>query len=484
MVTEQIRAEDILSRSASCWGDKIAVRDSRGSCSYRDLQRAAHAIRNEIWSRGLPARSVVGISILDARDFLACLFGVLYADCVAIPVAPNLSLTEQARLIAETGVALLCRSIKHAEETTAQTALGISPGHFITFDYQPVLRKPPAASLFDDAAVIRHTSGTTGKSKGVVLSHTAVVERSEASQRLLAVDHTDVVLAPLPLAYHFVASALAFLRAGATILDCLNLSGPEMLRQAIENSATIIYGSPLQYELLSRSGSSASLPTVRRAISTSTLLPKHTAELFNSRFKLRLTQVYGIIEVGLPLWNDQKELEPTLLGRCVEPYESRVVLETGALALPGEIGELAIRGPGLFSGYLTGDGAGVLHPGNRWFHTGDLVTRDSSGIITYRGRVKNVINCGGNKIFPEEVEDVLRRAPDIQAVRVSAEPHPLLGDLVIAEVVLPPSTVPAIDAWRSLCYQELSGYKVPKEFRIVEALPSTGSGKIAYHSDY
>ncbi len=484
MLTEQMRAHDILSHSASRWGDKVAVKDSYGSCSYRELERAARAICGAIRLRGVPARSVVGISLPDARDFLSALFGILYADCIAIPVAPNLSLAEQNRLIAETGVTLLCGPLRLSDGTATEAGLELFPHRRIQLDAQPIPGHPDSNPLLAEAAVIRYTSGTTGKSKGVVLSHTAVMERSEVSQRLLAVDDTDVVLAPLPLAYHFVASALAFLRAGATILDCLNMNGAAMLQQASESAATMIYGSPLQYELLARSASSNSLSTVRSAVSTSTALPKHTAELFSSRFELRLTQVYGIIEVGLPLWNDQTALEPTLLGRCLAPYECRVLRETGIPALPGEIGELVIRGPGLFSGYLTGRSAGISHPRNDWFHTGDLVTRDSAGMITYRGRIKNVINCGGNKIFPEEVEDVLLRAPDIQAVRVSAEPHPLLGDLVIAEVVVASPTAPAIDTWRALCYQELSSYKVPKEFRIVEALPITGSGKIMYQSDY
>jgi long-chain acyl-CoA synthetase len=298
------------------------------------------------------------------------------------------------------------------------------------------------------------------------------------------VTHDDVILAPLPLSYHFVASALSCVQAGATILDCADLIAPEMLAFGATFGATMIYASPIQYELMARTDSSHPLTKLKRAISTSALLPKRTADSFFERFRVRLTQVYGIIEVGLPLWNELESIESTALGICKPPYEAIVVDEHGQRLPAGEIGELAIRGPGLFSGYLLENLSDSPEEGTaqsldgRWFFTGDLVTKDELGVILYRGRKKSVINCGGNKIFPEEIEEVLRRSPDITAVRVSAEPHPLLGSLVIAEVVPVQTSTPSVEAWRALCYNELSGYKVPKEFRIVDSLPSTGSGKI------
>jgi acyl-coenzyme A synthetase/AMP-(fatty) acid ligase len=304
----------------------------------------------------------------------------------------------------------------------------------------------------------------------------------------LGLTPADVVLIPLSISYHFIASALSCLKAGATILDGAEQSVPEMLQCGAKQGVSILYASPLQYELISRAEGSCALPTLRRAISTSALLPKRIADLFFERLQVRLTQVYGIIEVGLPLWNEIQSVEPSALGVCKPPYEAKIVDEDGAVVEAGEVGELAVRGPGLFSGYLVGPSTGSSHTLDQcllqegWFLTGDLVVQNDVGIVFYHGRKKSVINCGGNKIFPEEVEDVLRSVPAISAVRVSAEPHPLLGSLVIAEIVVVPNQHVSFDALRALCYRELSGYKVPKEFRIVESLPNTASGKVIRHS--
>jgi long-chain acyl-CoA synthetase len=474
-------AEQILAHSAVQWPGHAAVIDQRGSYSFADVRGAAYEMSNAVRASGVAPGAVVGISLVDARNFLATLFGVLEAGCVAIPVAPNVSQTEQQRVIAETGVSLLVTDRASDRSIGTVTLFGASTVTVVRFTEST----PSVVSeLFPDAAVIRYTSGTTAKSKGVVLSHRAVRERARASQKLLGLRHDDVVLMPLALSYHFVASALSCMRAGATILDCADLIAPEMLAFGARRGATMMYASPIQYELLSRTQDAEALPKLRRAISTSALLPKRTADSFFERFGARLTQVYGIIEVGLPLWNEFESIESTALGICKAPYEAIVVDERGQEVRAGDVGELAIRGPGLFSGYLRGDQVGspqmaeVCLLDGEWFLTGDLVVRDELGVILYRGRKKTVINCGGNKIFPEEVEEVLQRSPDIAAVRVSAEPHPLLGSSVIAEIVVDPTQEVSVEAWRALCHSELSEYKVPKEFRVVESLPSTGSGKI------
>jgi acyl-coenzyme A synthetase/AMP-(fatty) acid ligase len=315
-----------------------------------------------------------------------------------------------------------------------------------------------------------------------VLSHRAVLERTEAAARLLGVSERDVVLTPLSLSYHFVASALSCMRVGSTLLDCVDLAPAEVVAHGVEHGATMMYGSPIHYELLTRAAHGSSFPRLRRAISTAALLSPETAAAFQAAFGCRLTQVYGVIEVGLPLWNDSESFQPASLGVCRAPYECMILSDAGTLVQVGEVGELLLRGPGSFSGYVIDGAVGVPHNGDGWFATGDLVTCGADGVLTYRGRKKSVINCGGHKVFPEEVEAVLVRIPGIVAARVSAEPHPILGNIVIAEIVLDELVASTREEWRTICYRELSAYKVPKEFRIVTSLPLTGSGKVVRHT--
>lgn len=476
-----MRTEEILHISAALRGEHPAIIGRRGITSYAELSLISHQIAEALKQAQVTPGTIIGISLLDAKEFVAALFGTLEAGCVPIPISPQLPGAEQERVIQDTQVSQTILAFQNADLLPNESPLAIQ-----TLPTLALRREAPSRydilSIFPDAAVIRHTSGTTAKSKGVVLSHKSVLERTEASLALLKLTENDVVLAPLPLSYHFVASALSFLRAGATIVDCVGLSPSEILELGAKHGATVMYGSPIQYELMSRAVTEHSLPQLRNAISTSALLPATTASLFQSRFGVRLTQVYGVIEVGLPLWNTDPHDPPTALGRCPHPYKCAVVDEHGAEVVDGEIGELLVRGPGLFVGYLCGEHAGTSLPDNAWFHTGDIVTRNEQGTITYKGRKKSVINCAGNKIFPEEVEEVLMQANDIQQAHVFAEPHPLLGHLVVAEIVVTPGMVHNTRAWQTLCYNQLSGFKVPKEFRIVSKLSITGSGKVVRHT--
>ncbi len=473
------RVQHIIDQSATRWPGRAAVIDQDGYYSYRQLQAEADNIASVLFDLDVAPGSVVGISVADARGFMASLFGLLKAKCVAIPVAPHAPQAEQIRIISEAGVAWLISggSSRQRTEKTSGEVCGVSIKSLVWEGYRLSIAscratlKTAVLNRFQDAAVIRYTSGTTGRAKGVVLSHKAVHERTDASIRLLGLTDSDVVLTPLSISYHFIASALSCLKAGATILDCSAVSADQMLNLGIAHEATVLYAAPIHYEEMSNVKLLRSFPSLRSAVSTSALLPKSVAESFFERFSIRLTQVYGIIEVGLPLWNELESMEPSALGICKHPYEACVVDEHGVAVPVGNVGELAIRGPGLFSGYLLGaaSAADLFMLGGEWFLTGDLVVQDELGIILYRGRKKSVINSGGNKIFPEEVEEVLLRCPEIRAVRVSAKPDPRLGSLIVAEVVVDPEKGPAVDEWSAICKTELSSYKVPNEFIVVES---------------
>jgi acyl-CoA synthetase (AMP-forming)/AMP-acid ligase II len=145
---------------------------------------------------------------------------------------------------------------------------------------------------------------------------------------------------------------------------------------------------------------------------------------------------------------------------------------------PNTIGNLAIQGPGIFDGYLKPykPRMEVLKKG--WFLTGDLAAINKEGLIEIKGRSKNVINVSGNKVFPNEVEDVVNLFDGITGSRVYGKPHPLLGEMVVADVTLAHTHELDIEKLIDYCRQFLSSYKIPQRINIVESIEMTGSGKV------
>lgn len=471
---------EILSTSAHCWSDRPAVYDLYGErYSYRDLEVAAHEVAKLLMLRKVPLGSVVGITSPSAHCFLASLFAIMNTNCVAIPIPPNLSPAEQMRIMRASGVSWVIRETPVSDTPTERDArVTLFSGSDISLSASPETAATTVTSIFPVAAVMRHTSGTTGESKGVVLSHRAVLERTEVSGDLLGLKPGDVVLSPLSPSYHFIASALACVRAGATIIDCVDASAEELLALAEKHNATHIYASPEHYQLLNEVERSATLQQVRKAISTSGPLRADVAAAFEAKFSVRLTQVFGIIEVGLPLWNERSDYSAASLGVCKAPYECDVIDHTGHRVAVGEIGELMLRGPGMFSGYVLGSQQAHLHPAGSWFATGDLVKQNEDKTISFKGRKKSALTFDTVTIFPEEIEAVLQRAPEIKAVRVIESIDPELGRCLVAEVVITPLGTYAESRLRELCQKELPAHKVPKKFVLVDTLPMTGSGKV------
>jgi long-chain acyl-CoA synthetase len=330
---------------------------------------------------------------------------------------------------------------------------------------------------------MRFTSGTTSTAKGVVISHSGILARTAICQQIIDVTPDDRVLSPLPLSYHFIASVMSFIQAGATVLDATGLEGSAFALFAQATAPTLAYAAPAHYQALYDYLQRGDLASLRKAISASEPLRPELARLFESRFDLRLIQAYGIIEVGLPLWNDNSRWSPGDLGSVKAPYEGRLVDGSSCPETHGSVGELAVRGPGLFSGYLLHSGEIRTHPSDGWFLTGDVVTRSTDGTLAFKGRKQSRILIGEQHIYPEEIEVVLKRSPEIIEARVSAERDPFQGERLIAEIVSRDKTSSSLPSWWKLCEELLPPPLRPKEFRIVAAIPSTGSGKIIRHSN-
>ena len=223
-------------------------------------------------------------------------------------------------------------------------------------------------------------------------------------------------------------------------------------------------------------------PSLRRVMSVSAKLHPQAARDFQARYQVPVSQGYGIIEVGLPIMNIREAAEhPEAIGRPVEGFEAIIVDDKMKPLAEGETGQLALRGPGMFEGYLSPPRRReeVLHDG--WFLTGDLAHRDSGGRIVLDGRTTSVIHVAGHKVFPEEVAAVLDHHPAVLRSRISTRPHPQMGEVVHADVQLRNgNTATTREEILAFCRQRLSSHKIPMSLEFVSEIPLTTSGKVRH----
>lgn len=319
-------------------------------------------------------------------------------------------------------------------------------------------------------AFIRFSSGTTGKSKGVVLSHETLCARLDSTNRRLRIGGEDKVLWTLSMAHHFAASIMLYLREGAAVILPRGTLAQDLLDAAVEYGATVFYGSPFQAGLLAAEDSGRSWASLRLAVSTAAALTTGVAEKFAERYGVPLAQGFGIIEAGLPLLNKGHAADDPLAVGSEDDFE---------VEFHGDDGELCLRGPGLFDAYLFPWQTREEVMADGWFHTGDLAVRAENGTIRLCGRLKSVINVGGSKCFPEEIEAVLLEHPSVAEARAYGIEHERWGMLPAAQIVTTGDKDPLLEKQlAALCRSCLAGYKVPVRFEFVGELARTASGKI------
>jgi long-chain acyl-CoA synthetase len=474
---------DTLSQSARQWPERTAIIDAAGALDYQSLWREIEALRVQLARLEVRRGQGVGVRARNGRAFVIGALAALGCGAVVMPIHHQMKRDEMADMLAR---APLCAILSEAGgpapsgETTAQLKLMDGTALRFTRLAGPQL---PLAPGIADAAFVRFTSGTTGAAKGVVLTHRGVLERTRAANTGLRLTCDDRVLWVLPMAYHFYVSILLYLEAGATVIVSADYLAESILDAAITHNATFLYVTPMHVRMLTGEPSRRALPpSLKRVMSVSSRLHPQAARDFQTRYGVPVAQGYGIIEVGLPIMNiDEAAEHPEAIGRPLPAFEAAIFNEALKPVAEGQTGQLALRGPGMFAGYLSPPQRHdeVLRDG--WFLTGDLAHRDGGGRIVLDGRTSSVIHVAGLKVFPEEVAGVLDQHPAVLRSRVTTRPHPQTGELVHAEVQLrsggPEATREEILAF---CRQRLSNYKVPTSLEMVAELNLTASGKVRH----
>ncbi|AHD02709.1 malonate--CoA ligase [Leisingera methylohalidivorans] len=340
--------------------------------------------------------------------------------------------------------------------------------------FDPVAREP------DDLAAILYTSGTTGRSKGAMLSHENLASNSLTLRDYWQFTKEDVLIHALPI-FHthglFVATNVA-LFSGAQVVF-LPMFDADAILQAMP-SATALMGVPTFYTrlLADERLTKERAANMRLFISGSAPLLVDTHEQWEARTGHRILERYGMTETNMSTSNPYNgERRAGTVGFPLPGVEARV-MQDGTEVPAGNIGGLEVRGPNVFQGYwqmpektaeeLQADG---------WFITGDLARIDADGYVTIVGREKDLIITGGFNVYPKEVESLIDDLPGVLESAVIGAPHPDFGEAVVAVVVLENEGTSAEAIMASLAGR-LAKFKQPKEIILLDALPRNTMGKV------
>ncbi|CRL12463.1 Long-chain-fatty-acid--CoA ligase [Phaeobacter italicus] len=457
-----------------------------GDVTFGALFARAEQMAAALVSRGVEPGDRVAVQVHKSLAAIELYLGTVMAGAIFLPLNTAYTDAEVAYFIADaTPRVFVCdpdretglREVAGAAEIVTldrngQGTLSVLADGQGGFD--------PVAREADDLAAILYTSGTTGRSKGAMLSHANLYSNSLTLRDYWQFTSDDVLIHALPI-FHthglFVATNVALL-SGASVVFLPGFDG-EAILDAMPG-ATALMGVPTFYTRLLADPrlTRESAANMRLFISGSAPLLVDTHEQWEMRTGHRILERYGMTETNMSTSNPYKgERRAGTVGFPLPGVEARV-MKDGAEVPTGEIGVLEVRGPNVFQGYwqmpektaeeLQADG---------WFITGDMAKIDADGYVTIVGRQKDLVITGGFNVYPKEVESLIDDLPGVLESAVIGVPHPDFGEAVVA-VVVPEGEGTSAEAITAALSGQLARFKQPKEIILLDALPRNTMGKV------
>jgi acyl-CoA synthetase (AMP-forming)/AMP-acid ligase II len=345
---------------------------------------------------------------------------------------------------------------------------------------------PYAAPEVGDVALILHTSGSTGRPKRVPLTHANLTISAHNVARTYDLSPSDVSLCVMPLfhVHGLVASTLATLATGGTVVVPAKFSPLSFWRVARDTGATWYSAVPTIHQLLLARAEPGSRPAgaekLRFVRSCSAALPPPVMAGLEEAFGAPVLEAYGMTEAAHQMASNPLPPAARKPGSVGPGTKVGISIrdEHGNVLAAGERGEVCISGPNVVSGYENNPEANATAFFGEWFRTGDQGTLDEHGYLTLTGRLKEMINRGGEKISPREIDEVLLAHPAIAEAVAFGTAHQTWGEEVAAAVVLRDGAAAKEAEILAFCRERLADFKRPKQIFITEAIPRTATGKI------
>ncbi|MCP4185381.1 MAG: long-chain-fatty-acid--CoA ligase [Hyphomicrobiales bacterium] len=472
--------------------DKTALIFEDETFTYCQLDEMSNQIANGLLGLGISRGDRVALILPNIPQFVIAYLGIQKMGAVLVSINPVFKENEIKFILDDSGatavitIEALRRNIpaeelpclKHILIADGQTKADIALSELMA-DASP--KAQLADMAIDDPAAILYTSGTTGFPKGATVSHGNMISNVRMSVHLFRMQPDDRVLLFLP-AFHSFGLTVALnstFDACATLVLHREFNVTRVLKSITEHKVTIFFGVPANYLILYDIATPGQMKSVRFYISAATTLPLEISKKWQEKFNVVINEGYGLTECCQVCFNHFLKYKPGSVGAPPEGIKIKIVNAQGQTMEKGEQGEIAIGGPSVMPGYWNrpDETAEAIKEG--WFHTGDIGYMDEDGYFYIADRAKDMINVGGQNVYPSEIENIIYQHPAVAEVAVYGVPDELMGEQVQANIILKPGASDEVtpDEITSFCQQNMADFKVPG-IKFVNAIPKGKSGKI------
>ncbi|MER6383011.1 long-chain fatty acid--CoA ligase [Streptomyces sp. NPDC001250] len=471
--------------------DSPALRLGTATTTYAELDRLSAQAAALLRTEGLRTGDRVALMLPNVPEFVVLYYAVLRAGGIVVPMNPLLKERETAYHLRDSGAVLLFEWHRAPGEGAAGAAaagvrhLTVEPAAFTAELARLEPQFEVTAAAGDDIAVLLYTSGTTGRPKGAALTHAGLRHNTEVNvtevQRLTS---DDVIVGCLPLFHIFgqTCTMNVAVYSGASLTLVPRFEPGAVLDAIARDRATVFEGVPTMYAALLQHPGAADtdVSSLRMCISGGASLPVEILHGFERRFGCMVLEGFGMSETSpvVSFNHPDRPRKPGSVGTPIRDVEVRLLDDNGRDVAPGEVGELAVRGPNLMKGYWHRPEETAATVPDGWLRTGDMARRDEDGYLYIVDRKKDLIIRGGYNVYPREIEEVLHEHPAVALAAVLGVPDERLGEEVAAAVVLRPGAEADTEELREFVRDRVAAYKYPRRLWLTDALPMGPSGKI------
>ena len=509
-----------LSEAAHRWGDAPFILHGDAVTSYAELEHASRRAAAGLMRLGLEPGDRIGLLALNRIEWLILFFAAVRVGVAVVAMSPRYRESELGYMVRDSEVKAVASITEHEGHDFAAMFQRLAPElptlrHLIMFPSaadtttpaeRPELPHVPYTTLLEgdgntpdderaaahvmpnDLAMVIYTSGTTGRPKGAGLTHRSLLASSRAQAAHMRIDEHDLLPLATPLNHvgGITCGILSLMASGGRIDLIAEFKASEVLERIRLHRPTLLAGVPTMMTLLlmKSQGLDIDFSSIRLLFAGGSNVDATLLAQLEARMpRATLMNLYGLSEASgacvITPWDATREDLMNTIGRTIGDAEVQVVDPVDLRPLPvGHVGELCFRGCGVVPGYVgaarTSD---AFLPGG-WLRSGDLGEVDARGVITLKGRAKDMYIQGGFNVYPAEVEAFIARHPEVMTVAGIGVPDPVLGEVGRYYVIRKPGSALTEAALRAWCAEGLADYKVPRQIVFRDELPLTPAGKI------